>query len=635
MRAISWFAGIGGFDAALVDAGHEVVGACEIDEACRRVYGARFGEPAWFPRDLLDVRPQDVPDADLWVGGPPCQSFSVAGRRAGMEDARGNLFLQWLALAAVRQPPMMLIENVPGLLSSTSGADFGAILSVLASQGRCVAWTVLDARWFGVAQRRRRVFIVASLSGDPRAALFDSPESAPLDGGSADAVLIDGRWQSLQTTLLGDGDAPFCGASWPTSGYVRDDRCWTRDVVEWREPRVTASLADVLVRGEVPARYYLSARACEGILRRAERRGRELPAALMAALEGTAGGLPRGESSAELVDLSEVAGPLLSPTTGSGGRVDADGAASGHLIVGTLAASGAGSVRPAGQKNEPGCEGGVQAEARADGTVNAVRSPGGGASHQFLVVSRDSTPKTADGLVTDLRAGNPHMSAVLVEPPVTASLRASDGHHGRCDNLVLAIEAPGRKTSGGRKVGTGVRTGEAYTLDADPRAQAVFQQHGSDGFASAQGGTVVAQQPIPFDTTQITSAANRSAPQVGAPCHPLAAGVHPPAVAFSSKDHGADAGSDAPTLRAAGHDVSHANGGAPPAVVEAGSVRRLTPMECERLQGFLDDWTCLCGAGADWRACSCADGPRYRALGNAVAVPVVAWIARRLVSVLR
>lgn len=120
---------------------------------------------------------------------------------------------------------------------------------------------------------------------------------------------------------------------------------------------------------------------------------------------------------------------------------------------------------------------------------------------------------------------------------------------------------------------------------------------------------------VPFDTTQVTSKANRSNPKAGGPSHPLAAGAHPPAVAFSSKDHGADAGDTPPARREA--EPAH-----PP------TVRRLTPREAERLQGFPDDYTKI-----PWRgkpASKCPDGPRYRALGNSMAVNVMSWIGQRI-----
>ena len=248
----------------------------------------------------------------------------------------------------------------------------------------------------------------------------------------------------------------------------------------------------------------------------------------------------------------------------------------------------------------------------------------------------------------------------------------------------------------------------------------------ADGFDASEDGTgrgtpLVA---VAFDTTQITSAANYSNPKPGDPCHPLASTAHPPAiafraagqdgftparvapplcatdgggtvptVAFSCKDHGADAGEIAPTLRSMGHDGSHANAGGQVAVafqcqgtnvsaedeltgtvrsgnqhVTGGSpcvgvalrgreggataeigdevgnalrgasgggdkahvltqmaVRRLTPRECERLQGFPDDWTAI-----NFRGKPAADGPRYKAIGNSMAVPVMRWILQRI-----
>jgi DNA (cytosine-5)-methyltransferase 1 len=180
--------------------------------------------------------------------------------------------------------------------------------------------------------------------------------------------------------------------------------------------------------------------------------------------------------------------------------------------------------------------------------------------------------------------------------------------------------------------------------------------------------------PVPFDTTQITSKANRSAPKPGDACHPLAAGAHAPAIAFSCKDHGADANTDtAPTLRAMSHDGSHANAGgqvavATPytlairgrgdghqleyrqdgtanailtpnggragigvgAVADGWAVRRLTPRECERLQGFPDGYTAV-----PYRGKPAADGPRYKALGNSMAVNCMRWLGMRIAMVNR
>lgn len=115
---------------------------------------------------------KDWPDAaiDLLVGGTPCQSFSVAGLRKGLADPRGNLMLTYLAIAERYAPRWLVWENVPGVLSSNEGRDFGTFLGGLAELGYGYAYRVLDAQYFGVAQRRRRVFVVGYLGNWRRAA---------------------------------------------------------------------------------------------------------------------------------------------------------------------------------------------------------------------------------------------------------------------------------------------------------------------------------------------------------------------------------------------------------------------------------------------------------------------------------
>jgi DNA (cytosine-5)-methyltransferase 1 len=113
---------------------------------------------------------------DLLVGGTPCQSFSVAGLRKGLADPRGNLMLTYGAIAKRYRPRWLVWENVPGVLSSNGGRDFGTFLGMLAELGYGFAYRVLDAQYFGVAQRRRRVFVVGYLGDWHRAAavLFES-----------------------------------------------------------------------------------------------------------------------------------------------------------------------------------------------------------------------------------------------------------------------------------------------------------------------------------------------------------------------------------------------------------------------------------------------------------------------------
>jgi DNA (cytosine-5)-methyltransferase 1 len=129
---------------------------------------------------------QEWPDhaVDLLCGGTPCQSFSVAGLRKGLDDPRGNLMLTFGAIAAKYRPQWLVWENVPGVLSSNGGRDFGSFLGMLGQLGYGFAYRVLDAQYFGVAQRRRRVFVVGCF-GDWRSAAAVLFERHSLSGNPA------------------------------------------------------------------------------------------------------------------------------------------------------------------------------------------------------------------------------------------------------------------------------------------------------------------------------------------------------------------------------------------------------------------------------------------------------------------
>jgi len=142
--------------------------------------------------DFTTIGEKEYDPIDLLVGGTPCQSFSIAGLRKGMDDARGNLALGYLALASRLRPRWVVWENVPGVLSSNGGRDFGSFLGGLVECGYGFAYRVLDAQYFGLAQRRKRVFVVGYLGDWRRAAsvLFE-PES--LRGDSAPRREIEPR----------------------------------------------------------------------------------------------------------------------------------------------------------------------------------------------------------------------------------------------------------------------------------------------------------------------------------------------------------------------------------------------------------------------------------------------------------
>ena len=142
-----------------------------------------------FPRaplrgDFTEIKAGDHAAIDVLVGGTPCQSFSIAGLRGGMDDARGNLALEYLRLADRLRPRWLVWENVPGVLSSNGGRDFGAFLGGLVELGYGFGYRVLDAQYFGLAQRRARVFVVGYL-GDWRRAAAVLFEPASLRGDPA------------------------------------------------------------------------------------------------------------------------------------------------------------------------------------------------------------------------------------------------------------------------------------------------------------------------------------------------------------------------------------------------------------------------------------------------------------------
>ena len=120
--------------------------------------------------DFTTIKGSEYEPIDLLAGGTPCQSFSVAGLRGGLDDDRGNLALEFLRLADRTRPRWLVWENVPGVLSSNGGRDFGSILGGMGELGYGWAYRVLDAQYFGVAQRRRRVFVVGYLGDWRRAA---------------------------------------------------------------------------------------------------------------------------------------------------------------------------------------------------------------------------------------------------------------------------------------------------------------------------------------------------------------------------------------------------------------------------------------------------------------------------------
>jgi DNA (cytosine-5)-methyltransferase 1 len=513
VRYLSVCSGIEAASVAWHPLGWTPVAFAEVDRFPSAVLATRWpGVPNW--GDLNGF--QGWPDAtvDLLVGGTPCQSFSVAGLRKGLDDPRGSLMLTYLAVARRYRPSWVVWENVPGVLSADGGRAFGTLLGGLGELGYGFAYRVLDAQYFGLAQRRARVFVVGCL----------------------------GSWQRAAAVLF--------------------------------------ELSSM--RGDPPPR-------------RETRQG-----APAGALRGTDGGVDVEHGRARHLVMATVPG---------GAEVVEDGApclTCNHEAPILAHALRADAMREGVAKTlSPDAEGRLR-----------LRDPG-------LGIYREIAPTLDTGAARGVAA------PVLDErdrrfwetvPPIP---------------ILEPGRRSGRSTSDARVgLGVGAAGDPMFTLGAE-------RPH----------GVAHAFDPRQSDVLQYGHLAG-----------PLDTDGHSIGVlAFSVKDHGGDAATElAPTLRAGGHAGSHANGGVMPAVAfvqnqrdevrtldvagalasEPGmkqqtylaaagmAVRRLTPRECERLQGFPDDYTLI-----DYRGKPAADGPRYKALGNSMAVPVMRWIGERIALV--
>jgi DNA (cytosine-5)-methyltransferase 1 len=167
VRYLSVCSGIEAASVAWSHLGWRCVGLAEIDPFARAVLSHHFPHVP-LHGDFSQLRRTDVQGpVDLLVGGPPCQSFSVSGKRGGLDDERGNLSLEFAALAGRLQAKWVVYENVPNLLRTGGGRDFRALVQALVERGYRVGWRVLDSQYFGVPQRRRRLFLVGHLGGSP------------------------------------------------------------------------------------------------------------------------------------------------------------------------------------------------------------------------------------------------------------------------------------------------------------------------------------------------------------------------------------------------------------------------------------------------------------------------------------
>jgi DNA (cytosine-5)-methyltransferase 1 len=205
LRVASFFAGIGGFDLALENVGMKVVFQCEKDSFCKSILKKHWGDVP-LASDIATLEPREIPEADVWTGGFPCQDVSLAnqGKRKGLAGERSGLFHEFSRLVKAKRPRWIILENVPGLLNSNNGEDFRTVIHTLEELGYGLSWRVLDAKYFGTPQRRRRIYIVGSYRSIRSAdVLFEPGSTTPADRSSA--VTKDSHPEKI-TQGLGNSD---------------------------------------------------------------------------------------------------------------------------------------------------------------------------------------------------------------------------------------------------------------------------------------------------------------------------------------------------------------------------------------------------------------------------------------------
>lgn len=173
---VSLFAGCGGFDLGFKQAGYTIIWANEIDPWAGETYRCNIGNHIQID-DIRNIDISKIPKADVVIGGIPCQSFSIAGKRLGLKDTRGTLFYEYAKVVKAVQPKAFVIENVKGLVNHDGGNTLKAIISVMESFGYIVSYKVLNASDFGVPQNRERVFIVGIKSDQFKFPLAMSKET--------------------------------------------------------------------------------------------------------------------------------------------------------------------------------------------------------------------------------------------------------------------------------------------------------------------------------------------------------------------------------------------------------------------------------------------------------------------------
>jgi site-specific DNA-cytosine methylase len=591
MKLGGLFSGVGGFELAWTQLGHEVAWMCEWDPKARKVLEARFPGVPIYP-DVRDLDPAEVEAVDVLTGGSPCQGFSVAGTRSGLEHSESQLFADYVRIMdglADRGLQYAVWENVPGVLSITNDdgeRTFEHVVTALAGgtvpvrlptdrrwntglaagRGRAVAWRVLDSRYFGVAQRRRRVFACVAFG--------DSCEDRA--GRTLLAVAEGVRGDSPSSVQAGQGTSASADAG---AGSTRIPELAGAIGAQQRGGQ---DLDGTTYLPDVPAFGMIGNSGQEGAAGGVASGVGNPSVARTLKARADGSWTADGHGNEVVVDragVPSVAGRIAAEYAVTlkarmGKDTNTEEAAGGHLII-----------EPSyGMYGNSGQEGATVEEQPA--ITASHGQPGNVGVPAILLQMRDGKagggkgPLLSEELSATLKGA---FAQTLFQPQAFDEMNFTtdeDTHH------VLRA---------GTKQSTGVMVPQAFR-------KAARAQSSEDAESWVEDGQANTLNVFDVGDTRTTHAIVEPTEQM---------------VDFGrTSDRIRINAETAATLQAGG------GGAASGLYMQQYGVRRLTPVECERLQSFPDGWTEPAGS----------DSARYKAMGNAVTVNVVRWILSRMES---
>jgi len=575
-KFISLFAGVGGFDLGMEKAGHECVAQVEWDKNAAGVLKRRWPDVPLFC-DVSKVSADDLPDADFITYGFPCQDLSVAGKREGLEGERSGLFFEATRLireliARGCRLEYAIAENVAGVFSADDGLALARCIRELLESGACeTGWALLDSQYFGVAQRRKRVFIVSDFGGE-----------------AVDEIL------AITESLPGH-PAPSREAGKGTAGDA------TKGVGEGGD-----------VVGSLAARDY------KGVGNQYFNEGKVI-----------------AQNPINLPE-SDIVG-ALSDGAHMGGGLNGQDAYTGRILAVQKA-----EVYDMKQRHNPQPTENVSLTtdncAGVRGDTPLVRSKQGGEGPGADVYNGQVTGETAPTLTSATGIANASGPKVI-EQKETYCLQGggetSQSGNGLGVDKDVAFTLNGLDKHGVAYEQEGIAF-EPKSLDDPPRVTGDIKKVVSPSLNCMTGGgrepAVVSwngdETPKTSEDVSLTLRAQQGGEGVG--------------VAFTASDRSNKAAWEGEISGTINCQMNSESSNLQMGVRENLTVRRLTPIECERLQGFPDNWTSekmeLTLEGNEWKATGKvvkqADGPRYKQLGNAVTVNVAEYLGKQIAKTL-